>query len=634
MLDTMRRNVRKLSWVLWLVIIAFIAFYIPDLIRGPSNIVARVDGEPIYIADFQQALQQQTAYYQSVSGGNLPDDFLQQMQIREIVLESLIRDRLILAAARDQGLSVSAREIQARIMEYPTFQEDGIFIGPDRYKQMLQVNGISFEDFEGQIHNEVLFEKFTELVSNGVTVTNREIEDAYQRANEQAQFDFFIVSSAGLEPEVSELLTDEGIRVLFEENIFDYRVPERRRVSFAVIETEAIRESVKLDEQDLRTAYAASIEEFTIPEEVRARHILFRLPPEPDEETIAETSSAAQEILSEIRNGADFSTLAEENSDDTATATSGGDLGWFRRGRMTPEFEEVAFSLKIDETSDIVQTPFGLHIIRLDGSRPEQVRPFEEVRAQLDQRITFERSEEIADQRAEELRVEVLRRTNFEDLAAQFDLELRASPLFSQLEGFPEVLSPEFTRQVFVAGRDRVSEPIRFGNGHVIFRVDEIVESHEPELAEVEDAVRSDLISELAEERAAEVADEFAVRLEQGEGFDVLAAEIAAPIQSTELIQRDGVVPDLGRQSALVLAAFDHAPGEVGGPVKVDRGYALFRVTAHVQPDWGQYATQGDVLRNEMLNQRRSGLFESLVLELREQYTVVTYEDVTASIIS
>ena len=634
MLDTMRRNVRKLSWVLWLVIVAFIAFYIPDLIRGPSNIVARVDGEPIYIADFQQALQQQTAYYQSVSGGNLPDDFLQQMQIREIVLESLIRDRLILAAARDQGLSVSAREVQARIMEYPTFQEDGVFIGPDRYKQILQVNGISFEDFERQVHNEVLFEKFTELVSNGVTVTNREIEDAYQRANEQAQFVFFVVSSAGLEPEVSELLTDEGVRMLFEENIFEYQVPERRRVSFAVIETEAIRESVKVDEQELQTAYAASIEDFTIPEEVRARHILFRLPPEPDEETIVETSSVAQEILSKIRNGADFSTLAEENSDDTATAASGGDLGWFRRGRMTPEFEEVAFSLEIDETSDIVQTSFGLHIIRLDGSRPEQVRPFEEVRAQLDQRITFERSEEIADQRAEELRVEVLRRTNFEDLAAQFGLELRASTLFSQLEGFSEVLSPEFTRQVFLAGRDRVSEPIRFGNGHVIFRVDEIVESHEPELAEVEDAVRSDLISELAEERAAEVADEFAARLEQGEGFDVLAAEIAAPIQSTELIQRDGVVPDLGRQSALVLAAFDHAPGEVGGPVKVDRGYALFRVTAHVQPDWGEYATQGDVLRNEMLNQRRSGLFESLVRELREQYTVVTYEDVTASIIS
>ncbi len=630
----MRRNVRNLSWVLWLVIVAFVAFYIPDLIRGPSNIIARVDGEPIYVAEFQQALQQQTAYYQSVSGGSLPDDFLQQMQIREIVLESLIRERLILAAARDQGLSVSDRELGDRIMEYPAFQEDGVFIGPDRYKQVLRNNGISFEDFERQVSNEVLFEKFTELVSNGVTVTDREIEDAYQRANEQAQFDFFVVRSTGLEAEVSALLTDEAARTLFDENISDYRVPERRRVSFAVIATEAIRGSVELDEAALRTAYEDSIGEFTTPEEVRARHILFRLPPDPDEETLAETLATAEEILDQIRAGADFVALAEENSDDTATATSGGDLGWFRRGRMTAEFEEVAFSLDVDETSDVVQTPFGLHIIRLDGSRAEQVRPFEEVRGQLEQRITFERAEEIADQRAEELRTEVLRRASLEDLADQFGLEIRESALFSQLEGFAEVLSPEFSRQAFAIGRDRVAEPIRFGEGYVIFRVDEIVESHEPEFAEVEDAVRSDLIRELAEERAAEVADEFGTRLEQGEGFDLLAAEIAAPIQSTALIPRDGVVPELGRQSALVLAAFDHGAGEVGGPVKVDRGYALFRVTAHMQPDWGQFAIERDGLRDEMLSQRRSGLFESLVRELREQYRVVTYEEVTATVTS
>ena len=634
MLDTMRRNVRNLSWVLWLVIVAFVAFYIPDLIRGPSNIIARVDGEPIYIAEFQQALQQQTAYYQSVSGGSLPDDFLQQMQIREIVLEQMIRERLILAAARDQGLSVSDREVGDRIMEYGVFQEDGVFVGPDRYKQVLRSRGISFEDFERDVSDEVLFEKFAELVSNGVTVTDREIEDAYQRANERAQFDFFVVRSTGLEAEVSELLTDEAARTLFAENISDYRVPERRQVSFAVIETEAIRGTVEVDEAALRTTYDEGLEEFTTPEEVRARHILFRLPPDPDEATLADTRAVAEEILGQIRAGADFVALTEENSDDTATATSGGDLGWFRRGRMAAEFEEIAFSLDLDETSDIVQTSFGFHIIRLDGSRPEQVRPFEDVRGQLEQRMTFERAEEIANQRAEELRAEVLRRTTLEDLADQFGLEIRESALFSQLEGFAEVLSPEFSRQAFEAGRDRVSEPIRFGDGYVIFRVDQIVESHDPEFAEVEDAVNSDLIRQLAEERAAEVADDFGTRLEQGEAFDVLAAEIAAPIQSTALIPRDGVVPELGRQSALVLAAFDHGAGEAGGPVKVDRGYALFRVTAHVQPDWGQYAIERDALRDETLNQRRSGLFESLVRELREQYRVVTYEDVTAAVTS
>lgn len=630
----MRRNVRKLSWVLWLVIIAFVAFYIPDLIRGPSNVIARVDGEPIYIAEYQQALRQQAEYYRSVSGGNLPDDFLQQIQIEQIVLEQLIRNRLILAAARDQGLSVSNREINERIRQYPRFLQDGVFIGPDRYKQALRANGISFEEFEGQLADEILFQKFTELVANGVMVTDRDIEDVYQRANEQIQFDFFVVRATGLETEAAELLTDEAARTLFEENVADYRLPEQRQVSYAVIGTEEVRATVSLTEEELQRAYEDGIDEFTVPEQVRARHILFRLPPDPDEETVAKVRAEAQEVLDELLAGGDFSTLAEASSDDTATAAAGGDLGWFGRGRMTVEFEEVAFALEVDGTSEVVQTPFGLHIIRVDGLRPEQVRPFDEVRGQLEQRISWERAEEIAGQRAEDLRVAVLRRASLDELAEQFGLQVEESPLFTQLAGFPEILSPQLNRQAFATGRGRVSEPIRFGDGYVIFSVDEIVEAHDPEFGDVEVQVRADLIRQLAEERAAEIAEELGARLAQGESFNLLASEIAVSIRSTELIPRNGVVPELGRQSALILAAFELGAGEAGGPVEVDQGHALFRVTVHVQPDWGQYATDRESMRNEILNQRRNSLFESLVRELRETYNVVTYDEVRSAITS
>ena len=575
----MRRNVRKLSWVLWLVIIAFVAFYIPDLIRGPSNVIARVDGEPIYIDEYQQALQQQSEYYRSVSGGNLPDDFLQQIQIEQIVLEQIIRERLILVAARDQGLSVSNREINERIRQYPAFLEDGVFIGPDRYKQVLRSNGIAFDEFESQLADEILFQKFTELVANGVTVTDREIEDVYQRANEQVQFDFFVVRATGLEAEAAELLTDEAARTLFAENIADYRLPEQRQVSYAVIGTEEARATVSLTEEELQRAYDDGVDEFTVPEQVRVRH-----------------------------------------------------LGWFGHGRMTPEFEEVAFALEVDGTSEVVQTPFGLHIIRSDGLRPEQVRPFDEVRGQLEQRISFERAEAIVDQRAEDLRVAVLRRASLDELAEEFGLQVEDSPLFAQLAGFPEILSPQFTQQVFATGRGRVSEPIRYGDGYVIFRVDEIVEAHDPEFDEVELQVRADLIRELAEERAAQIAAELGARLAEGESFTVLAAEIAAAIRTTELIPRNGAVPELGRQSALILAAFELGEGEAGGPVEVDQGHVLFRVTAHVQPDWGQYASDQESMRTEILNQRRNSLFESLVRELRETYSVVTYDEVRSAI--
>ncbi len=628
----MRRNVRKLSWVLWLVIIAFVAFYIPDLIRGPSNVIARVDGEPIYIAEYQQALQQQSEYYRSVSGGNLPDDFLQQIQIEQIVLEQIIRERLILVAARDQGLSVSNREINERIRQYPAFLEDGVFIGPDRYKQVLRSNGIAFDEFESQLADEILFQKFTELVANGVTVTDREIEDVYQRANEQVQFDFFVVRATGLEAEAAELLTDEAARTLFAENIADYRLPEQRQVSYAVIGTEEARATVSLTEEELQRAYDDGVDEFTVPEQVRVRHILFRLPPDPDEETVAELRVEAEEVLDQILAGGDFSALAEASSDDSATAAAGGDLGWFGRGRMTPEFEEVAFALEVDGTSEVVQTPFGLHIIRSDGLRPEQVRPFDEVRGQLEQRISFERAEAIVDQRAEDLRVAVLRRASLDELAEEFGLQVEDSPLFAQLAGFPEILSPQFTQQVFATGRGRVSEPIRYGDGYVIFRVDEIVEAHDPEFDEVELQVRADLIRELAEERAAQIAAELGARLAEGESFTVLAAEIAAAIRTTELIPRNGAVPELGRQSALILAAFELGEGEAGGPVEVDQGHVLFRVTAHVQPDWGQYASDQESMRTEILNQRRNSLFESLVRELRETYSVVTYDEVRSAI--
>jgi peptidyl-prolyl cis-trans isomerase D len=301
---------------------------------------------------------------------------------------------------------------------------------------------------------------------------------------------------------------------------------------------------------------------------------------------------------------------------------------------MAPEFEDAVFALQVDGFSDVVQTSFGLHIIRLDGERPEQVRPFEEVRGQLEQRLSFERAEERVDAEAERLRTAVLRRADLTDLAEEFDIEIQESELFGQLEGMPGVLSPEFTRQVFATGRNRVSEPIRYGDGWVIFQVDEIVEAHAATFEEVEEQVRADLIGELAAERARELGDELGARLEQGEPFNLLAEEVGASIRSTELIPRNGVVADLGREPALVMAAFERGEGEAAGPVPVAQGYALFRVTAHVQPDWGQFAIDQEALRAELLNQRRSSLFESLVRELRATYSVVTYEDVRNSIIS
>ena len=629
MLPKMRRNVRKLHWVLWLVILAFIAFYIPNLAQSPSNVVARVDGDPIYAEEYQQALQQQAAYYQSVSQGDLPEDFLQQIQIGQIVLDSLVRQKLLIAAARDEGLSASPQEIKNRIVQFEAFHdEQGRWVGDAEYQQILMSNGYPVERFEQEIGQSIMLEKLTGLISEGVSLTDAEVEDAYQRRNEMVQFDFFQLRPEDFLAEAGAEVSEDAARDHFNRNKSDYRLPEHRRVSYALLETEALRETIEIAEEELRAAYEEQIDEFTVTEQIQARHILFRIDAGASEDETAVRRAEAQVLLDEITAGADFADMARQHSDDSSS-NLGGDLGWFGRGRMTQEFEDAAFALEVGETSGLVQTPFGLHIIRVDGYRPEQVRSFEEVRGQLDQRLAWERAQTIVAERADEIRRAVLSREGLTEIAEQFDLSVVESPLFDAINGLEEIRAPEFTRQVFALGLGRVAEPVAVPQGHVIFSVDEIVESREPEFEQVEDEVRAAVAADVAVERAASTAEALGERLRAGESFNQIALEAGAAVQSTELIPRAGSVPEIGRQPALIMAAFELDGGGAGGPVAVDGGgFALFTVTSHVQPDWTQFGIQQEQLKEELLNQRRNNLFESMLRQLHDRYEVVLYEEV------
>lgn len=628
MLETLRKNVRKLSWTLWLVIVAFIILYIPDLVRSPGNVVARVAGEPIYVDEFQRALQQRVSYYRSLNEGELPEDFMRQVQLDRLVLDQLIRRELILAAARDQNLKVIPQEIRDRILQYEVFTDDqGRFVGAERYRQILRANGLDVELFESGLAEDLLIERFTELVTSGVTVADQELEEAYQRRNEMVQFDFFLVRPESFEALVAEEVSVEEVRAHYEKDPSVYRLPERRRISYLLLDTEQIRDSLEIPEERLRVAYEERLDEFTVPEQIRVRHILFRVPPDANEEEVEQIRRRALVVLEEARSGADFAELARRHSDDPS-ASAGGDLGWFGRGRMTPEFEEAAFALDEGEISDLVRSPFGFHIIRLEGHREGQVQPFEDVRGQLEQRLAWDRAEELAAERAEQMRKAVLRGQSLEELAREFDLAVQTSPLFDRDGGFQQVASPELARSVFNMGRGRVAEPVRVPRGYVVFRVDEIVEAHVPPFEEVQERVRQDLVRQRAAERAAETGREYSRRLQGGDDFMALANEAGVPIRSTELITREGVVPELGRVPKLVLAAFERGAGESGGPVELAPGYAVFTVREHVQPDWSRFAQEREALRQELLNQRRSRVFEAMLQQLRERYPVVLYEEV------
>ena len=629
MLDTLRRNVRRLSWTLWLVIAAFIVLYIPNLVAGGgSNVVAEVAGDPIMAAEFRRNFNEQLSYYRNLNQGELPDDFAQSLQIRNVVLEQMIRQRLVLVAARDQGFAIAPQEIKDRIMEYPVFRDDeGHWVGDQEYLTILRSNGQDPASFEESIISELLVERLTGVITEGVRITDRELQDLYQRRNETVSFEFVQVRPTAFELDVGAGITVDELIAHYEQDPDAYRLPEQRRVSYVLIDTEAIRDAVQIDEDALRAEYEAKIADYTTGEQVKARQILFRVPPGVSQEEKDEIRTRAEEAVQRLAEGADFAQLAIELSDDPSAA-AGGDLGWVTRGRQVEGFDEIAFELEPGSISEIADTAFGFHIIRVEEERAEQVQPFEEVRGQLQQRLAWERAEEQASEMSERLRREVLRGTGLEALTQEHGLSIDTSPFFTQETGFGEYISAEVTGRVFSLGQGRVGEPVRVRRGYLIFRVDEIAAPHTPAFEQCKQAVRADVIEIRARERAAQVASEYVERMRQGETTRAIADDASTVLDTAEALTRDGFVPALGRSVELLNAAFGLDSGQVGGPVEVDDRLVVFRLTEHRQPDWSLFAEQQDALREQEIGERRNRLFEGFVQRLRDRYRVRIHEDV------
>ena len=635
MLDTLRRNVRRLSWTLWLVIAAFIALYLPALFTsGATNVVARVNGEPIEAAEFQRAMNEQMQYYRGLNQGELPDNFIQQMQLQSVVLEQLIRRRLIVEAAEDQGFAIARQELKDRMMQYPAFRrEDGRWIGDEEYRTILQRNGLDVASFEESIMDDLLVERVTGLIPEGIAVNDREVEDAYQRQSEKVRFDFVQVRPTAYRFEVDAEVTDADVRAAYEADPEIYRLPEQRVVSYALVDTEELRNSVEISADALAAEYQASLAEFTVEEQIKARQVMLRVPPTASDEEKAGIRGRAEEVLQRLSAGADFSEVAAQSSDDP-TAESGGDLGWVTRGRQVEGFDEAAFNLQPGETSEVVETAFGFHIIRVDERRDEHAQPLDEVRGQLEQRLAWDQAETQAEATSEQIRRDVLRGDGLEDVAEQYGLTVEVSPLFAQETGFGEFTAVDLTNRVFTLGSGRVAEPIRVRRGYLVFRVDEIVAPHVPELESVIAEVRSDVVGQRAAERAAARAQEYAERLAAGAELAVIAPEAGTTVESSELVAREDVVAALGSAPALMQAAFQLAAGQAGGPVELDDRFVVFRVAEHVQPDWGAFAEQKEQLREQQAVERRNRLFEAYLQSLRESYSVTVDQAVIDTIVS
>ena len=395
MLDRMRRHQGWLKWSLGLVVLTFVFFYVPDFLSPPTgtgatgDAVATVQGRPITVSDFTRAYNAQMAQFRNAYGGNMSPAMLRQLGMDRQVLQQMIDQEAVLAEATRLGISATDAEVRDRIVSIPAFQENGQFIGEQRYRQLLRLQRppITAAQFEDEIRNSVILDKMRATLTEWITVSDADADAEYRRRNEKVSLELVSFPTVSFLDQVQ--VTDADVAAYFEQSKDTYRIGERRKVRYLLLDAQAIRNNITVPEQDIQRAYRQNIDQYSQPEQVRVSHILLNTEGKDE----AAVRARAEDLLKQIKGGADFEALAKANSQDPASASKGGDLDFFGRGRMVPEFEAVAFTLPVGQLSDVVRTQYGFHIMKVTDKKAAEVQPLDAVRPQITEQLKFERAQ-------------------------------------------------------------------------------------------------------------------------------------------------------------------------------------------------------------------------------------------------
>jgi peptidyl-prolyl cis-trans isomerase D len=627
MLDRMRRHKGWLKWSLALVVLTFVVFYIPEFIgTGQSMLpvgdrLATIDSRSISVTDFRRRYMAQVQAYRSSYGGNLTDDLLQQMQVPQQVLQQMIQEKAELSEAERAGITVSDAEVRAQIIAIPGLQENGQFIGEQRYRALLaaQTPPMSPGDFEQSIRESLMLDKFRAGLTEWMSVADAELEREYTRRNEKVTLDVVAVIADNFKAQVNP--TDADISAHYDKNQEQYRIPDRRKIKYVHISPAALATTIKISKEDVERSYNEQLGKYTTPEQIRASHILLTTEGKDD----AAVRAQAEQILKEAKSGADFAALAKKYSQDETSAPNGGDLDYFSRGRMVAAFDAAAFALAPGEISDLVKTEFGYHIIKLTDRRPAIVRPITDpaVYKEIEGALLQQQADALATQHADAIAAEAKTPAALDKAAASRGLTVEETGFFargSMIEG----LGPQspVSMAAFDLAENTVSEPIAGPTGRTIFYVSGTQDSYLPKLDEVRSRVRDDVIQERAVALAKQRADALAAQLKTAANFQAAAKAAGFEAVTTDPITRNGVIPNIGRSPEIEVVAFSSPVGTVSDAISTPQGAAIVRVASRQDVSAADFAMAKDKFRMEVLGERRSRFYQTYMEKARAKMKI------------
>lgn len=561
----------------------------------------------------QRQLQQQ----------KLPDFLLSYMMQRSGQI--LIQRAMLKQEADRLHLQVSDEDLRRELRTGPFAQylfPDGKYIGDDQYMNFVQTAfGTSRSDFESQVKDDMELQRLQAMITGGVTVSDAAVRAAELQQGVKVQFDYAVVSSEDLKKSINP--TDAELQAYFKQNAAKYAtaIPETRKIEYVAFDATKIPGGKQpVSDADVQAYYTAHATQYKTDEQVKTRHILISVKTGADAATDAAAKAKAQDVLNQLKAGGNFAALAKQYSDDPGSKDTGGELPLMPTAGLDAAYAKAAMALNPGQTSGLVRSSFGYHIIQTEQKQAAGVKPLAEVKASIVQLLQQQKQGAAEQAFANQLAAEA-KQSGLDKMAAAHGLHAVTTEYLAKdgtIGGLSDGAS--MLTQAFATDKGAAPASVSTGDGYAIFAVLDVKSAHAPDFAAYKTQIladdRDEKVPQLMQAETKKLAD----RAKELNDLKKAAAEMKVPIKSSDLVGQDAQVTDLGAMSGPGAVAFTLAKGGISGPIDAGQTGVVLSVTDKQAPSADEMAKNFDTTREQLLSQQREEIFRVFMGTLTDRY--------------
>jgi peptidyl-prolyl cis-trans isomerase D len=597
--------------------------------------IARVGGEEVLSADVQTQAR-------NLSRRQFPQGAPEMMQayFMQSAANNLIMQKTLEVESRRMGLAVSDAELRQYLQRGQfgdLFFPGGNFVGQDQYADLISQNfQMSVQQFEQAVKSQLLIGKLQGAIVSGVSVSDDDVKQQFRKQNAKVKVLYAMLTLNDVKSKINP--TDAELKAFYDQSKARYQnsIPEKRKAKYVLLDSASAFQKLKagVKPEQLQQYYDQHQDEFKTPEEVKASHILIRTPPpgpdgKPDQKAVDAAKAKAEDILKKLRAGGDFAEIAKKESQDPGSGAKGGDLGWFQRGAMVPEFDKAAFSQPVGKIGDLVKSSFGFHIIKVEDKHVAGLKPFNDVKDQIAAKVVEQESVKQAQDEASAV-LQAAQKQGIDKAAADHHLQATTSDWFARTDALPGVgTSPEFMNAVFAAKANDAPQLVKTASGgatggvmvehYAVVQVTGVEPPRTPSFDEIKSKVADDFKSFRAQQLVTQKTQELADRAHAEHDLKKAAAEVGATVKTSDLVDANGQLPELGPMQGPAAVAFDLKQGEISGPLSAGSNGAVLQVLEKQEPSEADFAKDKDQIRDQLLRQKEQERMQLYVFGLRQK---------------